>query len=162
MKLLGLALIVALSTTGCFSSSPSPRPTRQQPPPSAPPRSGPPVVTGSSGYFALVLEGVDLDPGFGGGYAPDVYVSVLVQGTQATSALAYGTFDPVWNEALVVADEPSFESGIDLQVWANDGGGAALVGEAQFLPTPDEFDGATIDLGGFDYVADARISLQPQ
>ena len=145
-------------TTGCIVA---PEPTGEPPPP--PPGAGPPIAGGVGGQlYDLVLEGVDLDPSFGSGDPPDIFVRVFVDGSEADSSESYGTFDPVWNEPLIEADDVSFSDGIDLQVWADDGGGPALMGELTFPPGPGDFDGATIDLGGFDYVADARISLQPQ
>ena len=151
-------LALALLLTGCVVA---PGPTGDPPPP--PPGSGPPIAGGSGGqFFALVLEGVDLDPSFGSGYPPDIFVRVFVAGSEADSSEAYGTFDPVWNEPLIEADDVSFSDGIDVQVWADDGGGPALMGELQFAPGPGDFDGSTIDLGGFDYVTDARVSLQQQ
>ena len=153
-----VALALLSLTAGCIVVPP--QPTGEPPPPPA--GAGPPIAGGGGQLYDLVLEGVDLDPSFGSGYPPDIFVRVFVDGSEGDSSESYGTFDPVWNEPLIEADDVSFSDGIDLQVWADDGGGPALMGELQFPPGPADFDGSTIDLGSFDYVADARISLQAQ
>ncbi len=152
-----LLIVAALGLTACFVVGPG-GPTSG----GSPVGGGPPVVVGSGPYFTLVLDQVDLDPSFGSGYPPAIYVTVLVGGQTASSAELDGSFDPVWNDPLMAADQASFEDGVDVQVWADDGSGPALAGEVSWAPSPDEFGAPSIDLGAFDYIQDAVFELQPQ
>ncbi|HZS39612.1 MAG TPA: hypothetical protein VFF06_22425 [Polyangia bacterium] len=156
------AALLALLLGGCIVTPPGPEP----PPPGYPPPGGGTVVVGGGGpagvaFYTLVLDFADLSDGFGGGPPPDTYVTVLIDGTAATSSIVYGDYAPQWNEPLLDADPATFADGIDFQVWADDGGGAALAGELVYTPAPDDFSGAAIQLGTFDYVTNAQIHFEP-
>jgi hypothetical protein len=150
-------LCASVALAGCFAAPPTGYPP---PPPSAPapPVTPPPVVVGATWTLLHVSASVQ-DLGYG--VAPDVYVTALVDGTQVQSQTVYGSFDAAWNEPLMNDDEAGFESGIDLQVWADYGGGPTLVGELTFAPVPTDFGSGPIDLGAFEDVNDLQVELQP-
>ncbi len=154
--------LTALALGGC-TVTPGPEPAPGYPPPA--PSTGPVVVVNGgvpdTSYYTLVLDFVDLTDGFGGGPPPDTYVSVLLDGTAATSSTAFGDYAPQYDEPLLDADPTTFGDGIDLQVWADDGGGAALAGEIVYTPAPEDFSGAPIQLGGFDYVSNVQLHFEP-
>ena len=163
LGLLGTLAAVSSLASGCIVNT-TPPPVAGYPPP--PPPGGPPQVVvvgaGGPGYFTLVLDFVDLSATFGGGPPPDTYVTALVAGTGATSSTVFGDYTPQFNEPLIDADEASFETGIDLQVWADDGTGPALAGEINYAPIPDDFGGAPVLLGAFDYVTGAQVHFEPR
>ncbi len=157
-------LLVALGAlAGCIvEQPPSGYPPGSYPPPSGspPPTTGPPVPPGGGATWTFVVDSVSVSD-LGSGVAPLVYVSGLLDGYSATTPSDYG-FDVAFDAALFDADEATFETdGVDLQVWADYGGGATLVGEITYAPTPDELGVGPIDLGAFGDVLDLRVELQP-
>jgi len=150
-------LCAALVLGGCFGPPPTGYPPSS---PSGPPVSGGPPSVGDGMTWTLVLDAASVQD-LGYGVPPDVFVVALVGGTQVTSPDVYGTFDAVWDQPLLDADAAALAGGIDLQVWADYGGGPTLAGEISYEPVPSDFGAGPLDLGAFDYVDDLQIELQP-
>lgn len=149
-----LLVAAAGALAGCVVEPPGGSPPAGSVPP---PTSGPPVEGGPG--WTLVVDGASV-PDYGDGVEPAVYVTGLFDGYSAATPAEYG-FDVALDAPLFDGDAGAYESdGVDLQVWADYGGGATLIGELVYTPTPDEFGVGPIDLGAFDDVIDLQVELQ--